>query len=105
MLDFLLNNSITIIFLLTIGFLGYSEYRRYLQRKEITPSEFRSLVRSKINEIGSGLLTKLATAVVIALIVSLVSFRELFVMDVFHTVFLTLLLARPVSKKLKAIFE
>lgn len=98
MLDFLLNNSITIIFLITASFLGYSEYRRYLQKSGQSPEEFRLSFRKRFNELGNELLLKLLASALITAVISMVSFRELWMNDAFHIVFLTnLLYARTVG--------
>lgn len=103
-MQFLLDNSITIIFLITASILGYSEYKKYLARKQLTPQEFRSLLRFKINEVGNELLAKLAVSIVVTLLISIVSFRELWMNDCFHIVFLTNLLSKPTYKYLKKLF-
>lgn len=105
MLTFLLNHSVLIIFLLTTAVVARNEYRRYLQRNKMDAEEFKSRIRERINEVGSGLLAKLATALVVAAAISMISFREIFLNDVFHTVFLTMLLVKPVHKYLSRLFE
>ena len=105
MFQTLMNHSITIVFLIAAAIIARSEYKRYLVKQQMSPQEFRSLLRLKINEAGAGLLIKFVNAVLIAFVISLVSFREIWVNDVFHIVFLTLLMARPLHKLVKSVLE
>lgn len=100
-----MNNSILIIFLIVLAVLARAEYKKYLVRTGKDSKEFRSLLRLRLNDIGNRLLVKIGTAVIIAFIVSLVSFREIWSNDVFHVTFLALLLAGPVHKSIKKIIE
>ena len=92
----LLDNSVFILGAIGLLFFAYSEYRRFLQKTGNTPVTFRSLVQGELKKTGSGLMTILIISPFIALVISMVSFRELFVFDVFHTTFVTLLLNSPV---------
>src|SRR5690606_29162682 len=105
MIEVLLDNSVLIIGFLVISLVGYREYRRYLQRKGITSEQFRVSFRENLNKVSPSLLTKLAMSVCIAVIISVISFRSLFVNDVFHTVFLTILMAPTTYKVLRRLFE
>lgn len=105
MLQTLMNNSILIVFLLTVFVVGRNEYRRYLQRKGISGLEFRLSLQRQIDKAGAPLLAKLATALIVASLISIVSFREFFLTDVFHTVFLTMLLVRPVHRLVKNLIK
>lgn len=85
--------------------IGYSEYRRHLEKTKLSPREFRSLLRLKFNEIGNELVLKLVASAVITVVISMVSFREIWMNDAFHIVFLTnLLYARTVNLLVK-LFE
>lgn len=105
MMQLLMNNSILIVFLLAAFVVGRSEYKRYLAKQSLTPKEFRDLLRLKLNEAGSKVLSKFVASLVISLLISMVSFRELWVNDVFHVVFLTMLMARPIHKQIRKLFE
>jgi hypothetical protein len=93
------------VFLLAASVVGRSEYKRYLAKQGMTSQEFRDLLKLKLNEAGSKVLLKFITSLIIAFLISMVSFRELWVNDVFHVVFLTMLLARPIHKQLRKMFE
>jgi hypothetical protein len=105
MLDFLLNNSIFIVFAITASILGFSEYRRYLRRTGQTPAEVRISLRERLNEVGNELLAKLLVSIIVTLVISIVSFRELWMNDTFHIVFLTNLLSKPTYKYLKSLVK
>lgn len=105
MIQSLLDHSILLIFLVTAFIVGRSEYKKYLDRKNLSPQELRSVLRLKIDSIGKELLAKLAVSIIVTLVISLVSFRELWMNDCFHIVFLTNLLSKPTYKRLKSIFE
>ena len=105
MLDLLINHSIHLIGIVVLGLMAHYQYKRLLQQSGLTPEAFRSSLRVKFNEVGNKLAAKLATSLVVATIISIVSFRELFVNDVFHTVFFTMVLVPLVYKKVKYIFE
>jgi hypothetical protein len=96
---------VLIVFLITVAFLANSEYKKYLAKKNMDPAEFRSMLRLKIDEVGKELLAKLAVSVLVSVVISLVSFRELWMNDCFHIVFLTNLLSKPTYKRLKKILE
>lgn len=104
-MQFLMDNSIILIFLIAASILGYSEYKKYLQKQAMSPVEFRSMLRLKLNEVGNELLAKFAVSVIVSIVISLVSFRELWMNDTFHIVFLTNLLSRPTWKYLKRLFN
>jgi hypothetical protein len=105
MFQTLMNNSVLLVFLVTASVLAYSEYKKYLAKQRMSPQEFRSFLRLKLNEAGSQLLIKFVNALLIAFVISMVSFREIWVNDVFHIVFLTLLMAKPLHKMVKSILE
>jgi len=104
-LDFLINHSIDLVGLVVILIFGYDQYRKYIQKNNMTGREFLSMMRRRLNEVGNELAAKFVTSIVVAFIISFISFRELFVTDVFHTVFLTMLLVRPVFKHVQNIFK
>lgn len=104
-MTFLLDNSVLIAFLLTVAFVGYREYKEYLRRTGMSTAHFRNILKIRLNIVGTGLLAKLITALVVASVISAVSFREVFLPDVFHTVFLTMLLVKPVFNKIKSVLE
>lgn len=101
----LMNNSILLIFLLTVAIVGRSEYKKYLKRKNIDSVEFKNQLRSKLNAVGNEMLAKLAVSIIVSVVISLVSFRELWMNDCFHIVFLTNLMSKPTYKRLKRLFE
>lgn len=105
MLDFLINHSIHLVGLTVVAIFGYDQYRKYIQKNNMTGREFLSMLRKRLNEVGNEVAAKFFTSVVVAFIISFISFRELFVTDVFHTVFLTMLLVRPVFKQVQNIFK
>lgn len=104
MLDFLINHSIHLIGLLAIIIIAVSEYKKYLKRNNLTPSEFRSLIQTRTNELGKMLLIKLVVSILVSIVISVVSFRELWMNDTFHIVFLANVLSRPTYNYLKRIF-
>jgi hypothetical protein len=104
-MQFLMDNSVLIVFLITAAVLGRSEYKRYLRENGLSSAEAIARLRRGINEIGESLFPKLLATLLISLLISMVSFREIFVPDVFHIVFLTMLLARPTSKLIKKLFQ
>ncbi len=105
MLNSILDNSILIIFLVTAYALGKAEYKKYLERKSLSPNEFRSLLRPKISKIRNEILVKFVVTLMVTVIISVVSFRQLWVNDCFHITFLAYLLGNPIHKRLKSLFE
>ena len=101
MVQLLLDNSIFMIACFCFGFVGYSECRRYLRRSGKTPKEVRSSLRLKLDEVGKHLLIKLASSVIVTLVISLISFREVWMNDCFHIVFVASLLQPLVLKQLR----
>lgn len=100
-MDFLLNNSIFIVFTICAVALGYIEYRQYLKRRLTSGSILTDKFKANINDVARDLLVKLLVSVIIAFVISLVSFRELWMNDTFHIVFLTNILYGRVSTYLK----
>lgn len=103
--EFLLNNFIVILFLSLLVYICIDQKNKYIIEKGMSKSEFNTMFRSKFNEVGNYLFKKLINALSISIIISLISFRELFIPDVFHTVFLTLLLSQYTEKYLQKLVK
>lgn len=100
-MEFVLNNSVLIIALITASLVIASEYKSYVKRKNLDPVELRSLLRRKLQEISTELAIKTVVAVLISIVISAVSFKELWTIEVFHIVFLTSILSKPIQGYLK----
>jgi hypothetical protein len=105
MFQFLMDNSIFIIFIVCAAIIGRFEYKKYLQGKNINSSEFRSLFRFNINDVREELLDKLAASIVMTVVISLILSRQLWMNDTFHIVFLTNLLSESIWKYLNKVFN
>lgn len=98
-------SCITVVILLGLIVFGYLEYKDYLKRKSITNSEYLKILMEKVNEVGMLLAAKLATSLVVACLISVVSFRQFWSNDTFHIVFLSSLLLKPARKYIGRIFD
>jgi hypothetical protein len=100
-MDFLLNNSLFIVTGIAFTVFGIAEYRRYLDKRMMTNAEFIQQLRERLNDQGSILAYKLLTSVIVTLVISMVSFRQLWMNDCFHIVFLTAILFPPTLRFLR----
>lgn len=105
MLTFLLNNSIVLIFISTIFFLALLESKQLMQRKGISKIEFYSQFRERSRDFVTLILLKLVTAIALTITISMLSFRQFWLNDVFHVTFFTLLLLRQFEKGIKFLFD
>ncbi len=105
MSQFLLNNSIQLVALVLLVTVLTLETRKFMKRKSIDLSQFLVFLRQKIEELGNPLLGKLAAIAVVSFLVSLVSFREWWVNDVFHVVFLASLLLDRSEQIIRSVFK
>lgn len=105
MLDFLLDHSIHIIGCIALTFIAVSETKRYMKNNRISLYDLTSKIRSNINEVGEELIPKLLSSAVVSILISIVSFRELWMNDVFHIVFLASLLLGPANHYIKQLFK
>ena len=97
MLNFLLNHCVSIVGLLALAILARNLTKEYMGKKGLDRAQLVSLLRLKTNEIGKFLFPKIIASVLITLVVSPVSFRELWVPDVYHVVFITSILFNRVE--------
>lgn len=105
MLIFLLNNSISLIGLIVGTVLVVSSIREFAKKKNMNISDSLVFLRQRLNEIGNELILKLISSLFITLMISLVSFRELWSNDVFHVVFICSLLKTKTEELLKKMVE
>jgi hypothetical protein len=98
LMEMLLNNIIVLLFLTLITYIAIDQKNKYIVKNGLTKEEFNLSFRQKFNEVVGYLFKKLVNALAVSIVISLISFRELFIPDVFHTVFLTILLI-PYSEK------
>lgn len=102
MLQFLIQHSVSIIGIIAITFLGMSASKEYMKKHNMTTSQFFSEIRRVKDEVGTVLLAKLITASLITLVVSLISFRQIWMNDTFHVVFLTIIIYPRLEQYLKS---
>lgn len=105
MLDFLLDHSVHIIGFIVFIFMAVSETRRYMKKNKMSCSDLTSKIRLNINEVGEELIPKLLSSVAVSTLISIISFRELWMNDTFHIVFLSSLLLGPANKYIKQLFK
>ena len=105
MTKFLLDNSLIIIFVLVMTIIARNELKAYMIKNNLDWSGFQSLVLQRLHQAGVEVLSYLVSALLITVTISLVSFKSVWITDVFHTVFFTIVLLKPIQGTLKTILK
>lgn len=105
MLQFLLNHCVSIVGLLALVILARNLTKEYMGKKGLDRAQLVSLLRLKTNEVGKFLFPKIIASVVITLTISPISFREIWVPDVYHVVFITSILFNRVEQYLAKLLD
>lgn len=100
-MDWLLNNSHRIILFLALSYLTFCYVQNFMKKRGMNWNDFKSYFKSKLKETLEHLFPKIVTSIVFTFLISLISFREYWINDVFHVVFLTIILHRYLEDKLR----
>lgn len=100
-----LDFSVAAIGLLTFIILGIKFVLARMKKNQLTFRQYAVEVYENLKARSDNLLTTLAASIIVAIIISMVSFREVWSNDVFHVVFVASLLRDHVERFLYSSFD
>jgi hypothetical protein len=104
MIQTLLNNSVWMIGLIAFLYLLVSFARKEMKRQNMNVMEYLVFLRHNLDVATHDLTLQLIIAIGLSFLISLVSFRQLWSMDVFHIVFICFILKTPAQNVMSKIF-
>jgi hypothetical protein len=100
-----MNFSVASIGLAVVVVLGAQYVYRQMKSKKLTVREYLKELQANLEASAGSLLVTLAASVLVSLIITMVSFRQVWSNDVFHVVFLAALLRDKAEYFLYRVFD